>query len=265
MAFIQCAFASKILGMKTNMNVILPYDESDRTGNNRPAVLYLLHGITDDHSVWARYTGIERYVRRKDIAVVMPTVHNGFYTHTKTGYDCLKFCAEEVVDAATAMFNLSDRREDMYIAGASMGGYGAFRLALEYPEKYAYAASLSGALDIVQICKTRRGDPGVSDLMVRDIINAFGEGGAEKGSREDLTALAAEVARKDVKKPVLRQYCGTQDYLYLVNQSAKNAFEGLGFNYAYYEGEGGHDWNYWDKCIQHVLAEIEAMRNSDVL
>lgn len=261
MAFIQCAFTSRTLNMKTNMNVILPYGGYGCENRDKPAaVLYLLHGITDDHSVWMRYTGIERYVRGKNIAVIMPTVQNGFYTYTKTGYDYLKFCGEEVVDAAVKMFGLSAGREDTYVAGVSMGGYGAFRLAFEYPQQFSYAASLSGALDIVQICRMGRAAREVNDMMVRDVVNAFGEEGVQSGGREDLLALAAKVSENAAKKPVLRQYCGTSDYLYTVNNDAKKVFERLGFDYRYYEGEGNHEWGFWDKCIQSVLEEIIHMR-----
>ncbi len=257
MAFIQCSFMSKVLNLKTNMNVILPHDgKCDKSV--KPAVLYLLHGITDDHTVWSRYSSIERYVRDKNIAVIMPTVYNGFYTDTKIGYNYLKFCAEEVVDLCADMFGLSKEREDTFVAGLSMGGYGAFRLALEYPEKYCFAASMSGALDIVSICDTRRDNADINDPTVRDIINDFGIEGAKRGSRQDLFFLADEVSKTDTK-PVLRQYCGTEDFLYVPNQNMKKHIEGLGFDYAYSEKSGAHTWDYWDSVIHEVILEMEKM------
>lgn len=259
MAFLQCGFSSDILGMKTNMNVLLP---DSPKGEDVP-VLYLLHGVTDDHAAWTRYTGIERYVRDMNLAVVMPTVHNGFYTNTKTGYRYFDFCTKELPKIVSSMFHVSAARENTFVAGLSMGGYGAWRLALACPGQYCFAASMSGVLDIVGECKKGRADTYASDNMVRDIVNAFGMEGVQSGSEEDLFALADRADRGSLK-PILRQYCGTEDFLYESNQNARRHIEKLGFDYAYSEGPGTHNWDYWDTCIRDVLAQIKKI-NSNVI
>lgn len=253
MAFIDCVYKSKILGMNISMKVILPYDETDESEKEcETAVLYLLHGMRGDSSSWIRSSSIERYVRGKNIAVIMPEAHNGFYTKTKTGHDYLAYCGEEIEDIIEKLFGIKSKRENTYIAGLSMGGYGAFRIAFEYPEKFCYAASFSGVVDIVKVCSIE----GTDDNTRRDYINAFGDEGAKEGSRDDLLYLAKEVSKGSVK-PILRQYCGRQDFLYDINKGAKAIFEKLGYDYRYSEADGDHTWDYWDKCIKIVVDEIE--------
>ena len=258
MAFLQCGISSDILGMKTNMNVLLPQDNV-RQSREAVLVLYLLHGHTDDHAAWSRFTGLERYVRDLNLAVVMPTVHNGFYTNTEIGYRYFDFCTQELPELVSAMFHVSSAREDTFVAGLSMGGYGAWRLALARPEQYCYAASMSGVLDLAGECEQRRNDPDVSSDFMRDIINAFGPEGALYGSESDLLFLADRVNASSGPKPILRQFCGTEDFLYESNQNAKKHVEALGFDYTYWEGPGAHTWDFWDSCIQKIVKEIASI------
>ena len=152
MAFIQCGFFSEVLGLSTSMNVILPQSSAGQIGmegksfSEKHHTLYLLHGLSDDHTIWMRRTSIERYAASLGIAVVMPAVHRSFYTDMANGYNYWTFVSEELPAIARSFFPLSDAREDNFVAGLSMGGYGAFKLALRCPDKFAAAASLSGAL-----------------------------------------------------------------------------------------------------------------------
>ena len=125
MALIQCDFFSESLGFSTSMNVILP-----QPARERYRVLYLLHGMSDDHTIWCRRTSIERYVDPLGLAVVMPAVHRGYYTDMAAGYRYWTFISEELPALARSFFPLSHKREDTFVAGLSMGGYGAFKLAL---------------------------------------------------------------------------------------------------------------------------------------
>ena len=111
-------------------------------------MLYLLHGLTDDHTGWQRYTSIERYADEAGLAVVMPAVHHSFYTDEVHGHAYWTYVSEELPALVHRLFRVSDRPEDTFAAGLSMGGYGAVKLALSHPDRYAAAASLSGTLDI---------------------------------------------------------------------------------------------------------------------
>ncbi len=142
MALIQCDFFSETLQLSTSMNVILP-----QPARARYPVLYLLHGLSDDHTTWLRRTSIERYVDPLGLAVVMPAVHRSFYSDMAHGNRYWTFVSRELPALARGFFPISSSRADTFVAGLSMGGYGAFKLALSFPQRFAAAASLSGALD----------------------------------------------------------------------------------------------------------------------
>jgi putative tributyrin esterase len=252
MALIQCDFRSDVLDLSTSMVVILPHPESSQGGRRRKyPTLYLLHGLSDDHTIWQRRTSIERYVESLGLAVVMPSVHRSFYTDMARGYRYWTFVSEELPALARSFFPLSDARKDNFVAGLSMGGYGAFKLALSYPDRYAAAASLSGALDIV---RTAKGEDEDDDDDWRDEMRRiFGNPKKVAGSDNDLFHLARRAARLKVR-PRLYQCCGTEDFLYQDNVRFKELAESLGLDLTYEEGPGEHEWGYWDQQIQSVLA-----------
>lgn len=131
MALLRCNFFSDVLGMSMSMTVILPQKTRNQIGmagaapTDRHPCLYLLHGLSDDDTIWSRRTSIERYVAPLGLAVIMPNVHRGFYTDMAHGYRYWTYISEEIPALAQSFFHISDRREDTFVAGLSMGGYGA--------------------------------------------------------------------------------------------------------------------------------------------
>jgi S-formylglutathione hydrolase FrmB len=180
----------------------------------------------------------------------MPAVNTSFYTDMAYGRNYFQFISEEVPALAREMFSLSSAREDNFVAGLSMGGYGAFKLALTLPERYAAAASLSGALDVTETVKGH----GLHDekLWRTEMQSVFGDTSKIKGSKHDLFALAKKTA-KSPAKPRLYQCCGTEDFLYADNIRFRDAMRKLPFDHTYEEGPGEHMWAYWDAMIQNVL------------
>ena len=158
----EVRFFSETLGLMSTMHVLLPQRtmaEAQRKRAPKVRTLYLLHGHSDDHTAWQRWTSIERYAEVFNIAVVMPAVHLSFYNDMVHGGKYWQFISEEVPLLVRDMFSLSARREDNLVAGLSMGGYGALKLALTHPDRYAAAASLSGAVDINEVVKPVKNDP----------------------------------------------------------------------------------------------------------
>jgi putative tributyrin esterase len=249
MAFIQCDFYSEALGLSTSMSVILPQQTKTQIGMKgnvftiKHPTLYLLHGLSDDHTIWMRRTSIERYASELGIAVVMPAVHRSFYTDMANGLNFWTFISEELPSIARSFFPLSEKREDNFVAGLSMGGYGAFKLALNCPEKFAAAASLSGALIADKMY----------DLSLQDADLIFGNRESIKGSNNDLLAAAERLAQSDHPRPLLYQCCGTEDFLYEDNIQFRNFVEPLNLALTYSEAPGEHTWAFWDEHIQNVL------------
>ena len=225
------------------MDVILP--EGGAPENGFPT-LYLLHGMTDDCTLWQRRTSIERYAGEKRLAVVMPGTRLGWYTNTCAGERYFDYVSDELVRASRRMLPcLSHRREDTFAAGLSMGGYGAFRCALGRPELFSRAASLSGALDASEL--PRLENPLEGPAYWADV---FGPVEKIAGSEHDLFR-AAELCPRP--RPALWMWCGTEDFLYGMNLRMRDHLRRLGYALSYTETPGDHQWKYWDREIQNVL------------
>lgn len=251
MALIQCDFYSEVLNLSTSMTVILPEQTTSQIGMDnkkfagKHQTLFLLHGLSDDHTIWTRRTSIERYVSTLGLAVVMPQVHHSFYTDMVYGNKYWTFLTEELPFIARSFFPLSDKREDNFVAGLSMGGYGAFKWALSHPDKFLAAASLSGVTDIS--ARIDMPSEGYNPLQL-----AFGERNL-KGTAEDLLWLLEQGNQDNGPKPILYQSCGTEDFLYEGNMTFKNACENTVYELTTDFGPGDHNWEYWDEKIQNVL------------
>ncbi len=249
MAFLQVNCKSTCLDLNTSMNVILPETPCPQADGRWP-VLYLLHGISSDHASWQRQTSIERYASRLPLAVVMPAVHRSFYADMKHGGKYWTFISEELPDICDRMFPLSTRREDRFVAGLSMGGYGALKLGLNCPDRFAAAASLSGALDVVGMMSVD-----ADADRARYFADVFGSKDELVGSESDLPAVARRLIASGQPMPRFYMACGTEDFLYQDNRRFLAEFgESLGITFE--EGPGGHTWDFWDAYIQRVLAWI---------
>lgn len=252
MALLRCDFYSEVLRLSTSMTVILPERTGSQTGvanGGRYKTLYLLHGLSDDHTIWTRRTSIERYVAPLGIAVVMPAVHRSFYTDMAFGGAYETFVADELPEIVRSFFHLSERREDTYVAGLSMGGYGAFKLALHHPERFAAAASLSGALGLSE----RAADPD-SDIR-QDILNIFGVTPKVEGTADDLFRELERRVEEEAPLPRLYLCCGENDFLYQANLRFLDLARRLEVPLEWQSDPGyEHTWDYWDLRIQSVLA-----------
>ncbi len=252
MAHLRIDFFSDALSLSTSMTVLLPQRTTTQIGmtgtttDGPPPVLYLLHGLSDDDTIWLRRTSIERYVAPLGLAVVMPQVHRSFYTDEHYGGAYWTFLSEELPALVHDWFRVSDRREDTFVAGLSMGGYGAVKWALRQPGRFAAAASLSGAVDVTGL-RTERVRPEDPRLFDR----VFGDDGPA-GTPEDLLWL---LGRTDpATLPPLYVCCGTEDALIDDNRAFVGEARSAGVDVTSDFGPGDHDWAYWDSTIQDVLA-----------
>ena len=243
-------FFSETLGLLSTMYVLVPQRKlaevkSKRTPKYR--TLYLLHGHSDDHTAWQRFTSIERYAEGLNLAVVMPAVHLSFYNDMVHGLKYWQFISEEVPALVRDIFPLSSARRDNFVAGLSMGGYGAFKMALTHPERFVAAASLSGSVDLSDVVRVKKEDP-ENKAWIEEMRTVFGDLSKVPGSKHDLFTLARKVAKGSVK-PRLYQCCGTEDDLHPDNVRFREAVRRLPLDLTYEEGPGEHNWAYWDKMI----------------
>ena len=251
MARLRVDVFSDVLGMNTSLTILMPWStttqigQTDRAVEGDPPVLYLLHGLSDDDTIWTRRTSLERYVAPLGLAVVMPQVQRSFYTDQVHGLRYWTFLSEELPDMVARLVRVSAKREDTFVAGLSMGGYGAFKWALSHPDRFAAAASLSGALHL----GSRDGDPTWAGLAEA----TFGRRPIS-GTPNDVLWLLDQALASGGPVPALYVACGEDDPLLRDNHAFVAAAEGRVPSLTTDFGPGIHDWAYWDRTIQDVLA-----------
>lgn len=241
MAFITCNYHSNVLGKATSMNVVIPQEPLDKSRPPYP-VLYLLHGLSDDHTIWERRTSIERYATMYDLVVVMPNGDRGFYTDALNGFPYWTMLSEELPNVVRNLFPVSQKREETFAAGLSMGGYGALKLALRKPEMFGGAVGISSVADIPNWLLNRYNTP--------EMKNIFGDKDRVIQEGNDLFALAEKTA-KMANPPKIMSICGTEDFLYDDNAKFRDFMKSIKYpGYIYHEGPGTHNWGFWDQWIQ---------------
>ena len=239
MAFCELKYFSKALGMNTAANVILP------EGQPGPfPVFYLLHGLSDDHTIWSRRTSIERYVQELPLIVVMPNGGRGFYTDAVEGFAYETAIIGDLIGFVDQMLPTRAERNGRCIGGLSMGGYGALKLALRFPEMFCSAVSHSGALQFGHV------PPDEEPAEFRDEFRRI-TGDSPGGGPNDLHALIKNLTPD--QRPALRIDCGTEDFLLDANREFHAHLKQLGVPHEYEEFPGAHEWGYWDRHVQAAI------------
>jgi S-formylglutathione hydrolase FrmB len=241
MIYSEIDYLSGSLGMHTRALVLIPQDRSRAVyGKNGDAfrVMYLLHGLSDDETIWMRRTSIERYAEQYGIVVVMPRGDRSFYCDLDTGSRYFEFVSRELPDMVSFSFNVSDRREDTFAAGLSMGGYGALKLALGAPDRFCSAASFSAVTDW----------PGILKNMFPGLMGSH----YDCPPCDDLYYLADNFGN-DFPKPDVFIGCGTEDVLLPESRNFRDKLRSLGFKVEYKESAGTHSWEFWDEYIRYAL------------
>lgn len=258
MALIQVNYLSECLMRTVPVNVILPVDKLTFPGmpkrEEKPyKTLYLLHGIFGNYTDWVSGTKIQRWAEEKDLAVVMPSGDNMFYVGQEDSHNFYgQFIGKELIDMTRKMFPLSRKREDTYIAGLSMGGYGALRNGLKYSETFGCIASLSGAMVVDHIAERTDDVPFFIDSrsFARSIF-----GDLDKAEESDKNPKWLVKKLKEEGKDIPRIYltCGLQDSLLEANREMRDFLKEQGADVTYTEGEGAHEWDFWNRSIKDVL------------
>lgn len=257
MAFLELRFPSDSLGLCCSVNVILPKSDVAAQKRNIPTV-YLLHGLSDDHTIWMRQTSVERHVEAlaPDFAVVMPAVDRSFYSDMKHGNKYWTYISRELPSILSSLFPLSARREDTFVAGLSMGGYGALKLAMNQPERFLACASFSGACEMGARLSSQNADP----AWMEEMNNIFGSEEDFARSANDISWQAEEVS-KGKHIPQIYMACGTKDFLYENNLFFLDRLKKLGLPVRWEATPGReHTWDYWDEQIQVALKWFAELR-----
>lgn len=265
MALIQVNFFSKSLMRTVPMNVILPVDKLAPPGapvreKSLYKTLYLLHGVFGNYTDWVTGTNLLRWAEENDLAVVMPSGDNMFYVDQPEAHNFYgEFIGKELVEITRKMFPLSQQREDTFIAGLSMGGYGAIRNGLKYHDVYGYIAGLSPALIIDDMDKRTDDTFFLSSRSYAQ--SCFGDLSKLMGSDKNPKWLVTKLISEKADIPQIYLACGQQDMLLSNTTQFRDFLISLGIKVTYEEGPGGHDWDFWNKYIRRVLEWLPLEKN----
>lgn len=245
------SFHSQSLNRDVRYRVLLPrnYEEGGRF-----PVLYLLHGLYGDYLNWDTRTGIETYARNLPLLIVMPDAGDSWYTNSATvpADKFEDYIAKDLVSEIDAKYHTIRDRHKRSIAGLSMGGYGAVKLALKYPGLFAFAGSLSGALNAAQTLDVERPE------FRAKLLEVFGSSQSRVRTENDVFQLLKPSGPGDY--PYIYLACGTSDSFLPVNRAFVERLSSSKIAYEYHETSGGHTWEYWDAAVQPLLqAAVKAM------
>jgi len=257
MARLQIHMESEILRFTTQVDIAIPeYGFAERRAGvspeeyysekNKLPVMFLYHGGTGTCSDWFRFSRIEELSEEKKFIVVCPTAQNSCYTNMAYGPRWFDFISIELYDMVHSMFPASTDPAGNFAVGLSMGGYGALKSALTYPEKFGYGAAMSSAAYIPQevalgICPLPDGGKSI-----------FGDPDKVLGSDNDLFALAERLKASGRVLPKLYSACGTEDFTFEGNVKFKNHMLDLGYDFTWVQDPGSHTWDYWNDHIKMV-------------
>lgn len=249
MAFIQLDFRSGYINSHEEVYVILP--DMDPGEDGYP-VLWLFHGANRDCSEWIRFSSIERYACEKGLAVIMPTTCHGYGMDMKKGTEYYSMVSKELIHVMRWFLPcLSRDREKNFTAGVSMGGYLAYKWALNQPELFGCAGGFSSAHDILQILMEFV--PTLEEKDQKKFANAFGTADDIKETESDLIWMTGENVRRGIQMPKFWSLCGRQDFGYAQCLGAKEKFEKEGMDITWVEADGSHDFAFWDPFIKVFL------------
>lgn len=258
MAIFRGTIRSKSLMMDTMVNIIVPYEHfyvAPKAPHNKTVIL--LHGLKQNADAWNRMSRIEQYAHITGFNVVIPEVQRSFYTDMPHGLDYFEYVANEIPEMLKNVFNIPVDGDHLYVAGLSMGGFGAMKCALTYPDRFAGAMSFSGALRCLE------------DVTKYPAIFPEGEFQAILGMdlkcppENNLMQLAQKTAQAE-HRPKLYIACGTEDFLIGENREFRDHVQQLGYDVNYEEWPGIHDWIFWDRACGRALALMVGLTPEDV-
>lgn len=256
MALANVEFYSDCLRRCVTCKVVIPTDVNgaDNPAYNRPMkTLVLLHGYSGMCSDWIWNSQVMDVSNRYNLCVIMPSGENSFYLDGKeTGRAYATFVGEELLGFIRKTFGLSGKREDTYIGGFSMGGFGAIYLALRFPDTFSKLFALSSALIMHEVMEMKPGSGNhVANYDYYKLM--FGEPTELKDSMNNPEFLAKEIQKKGGSMPGIYMACGTEDFLLQENRAFDAFLTEQNITHVYQESAGAHDYNFWNAYLEPAV------------
>lgn len=263
MAYFRGSIRSKTLDMDTTLNVIVPYDKySPQTGEQLATydrTLILLHGLRQNADAWPRMSDVEQLAYRYGYCVIMPEVQRSYYSDMALGLPYFTYLTQEVPWAAAQVFRLPLDPAHLYVGGLSMGGYGAMKCALTYPDRYAGVLCFSSGFYMLEDTRQMMENGAFTSQELQGVLGDT----LRPGPDNDLDALMDAIPPADRRARVYLA-CGTEDYLYGANRRMRERLIASGFDVRYEEWPGGHDWDFWSEALARGMASMAQSGGKEV-
>ncbi len=244
---------SKSMNREMPYQVILPANY-ETAKDKRFAVVYLLHGLFGHFNNWSEKTNLSEYAKNYEYILVMPEGNNGWYVDSVTvpndRYET--YIADELIGEVDKKFRTIADKQHRAIGGLSMGGYGALKFGIKYPDKFILAGSFSGAVSIAGF-KTKEELPA---LVRNSVIATFGDADSETKKSNDIFKIIAEMPKEKVAAlPFLYLDCGTEDELGLLaaNKQFADVLTKQKVPHEFRQLPGKHNWKFWDSQVDEFL------------
>jgi len=248
MATLRFTFPSKILRSQANIRAVIPNDGDDC------AVLWVLHGANADVNEWFDNSSIQRLASSRNLAVVGTSTFNGYGVNMAHGMRYADYLENEWIPAVRRLLPcLSHARERNFVAGVSMGGYAAFRLAMNRPDLFARAGAFAGSIGMPMIFE--RFERGIQPGNV-DFYHAFGEYQRLVGNTNDVIHMTRQCVQQGWV-PKLYMFCGTEDFGYALNTIARDDLRRAGADVTWKQAPGVHNFDCWDTQLPDFLQWLE--------
>ena len=257
MAVLHGIIDSTYLETSMHFTAIIPETLDPQKASIPKPVLYLLHGYNGTELSWIHQTGIVRYAKEMNLAIIMPRMDNSFYTDFAMGRLYYSYLTKELPAKLQAMFNLSAKKEENYVAGLSMGGFGAGKWAFNEPNRFAYCAMLSAVIYPYETIAQRQGE--TAEGLAGFLHGMYGE----KADYDKSNNVLEKIIDDGTQIDELYVAIGTEDFLYPSNIAIKGKLEKGSRRFTFVEEPGDHVWEFWDKHVQVVLKEIRELQDSD--
>lgn len=259
MSVLQINKYSIALSRLITFHVILPDDaipmmiEGNKNYERKPKTLYLLHGFSGNTTDWLYGSRIQELAMQYNLAVVLPSGENSFYLNGKgTGRAYETFVGVELPDYCTKTFDFSDKPEDNFIGGLSMGGFGAIHTALKYPKRFGKMFGLSSAMIQYDIAGMKPGEK--NEIADYDYyLQVFGNLEHLDTSENNPDYLIREKKKRGEKIQPVFMACGTEDFILKNNRVFRDFLNSQNVDLTYYESEGIHDWKFWNQYLEPAI------------
>jgi len=258
MATMQINFFSKSMKREVTFTALLPMDRPEIPGlppvkAEPKKALYLLNGYSGSYADWIMFSRIRELSDKYNVAVFMPSGENHFYVDDEDKGELYgEYVGNELVEFTRKLFPLSSDREDTWIGGLSMGGFGAIRNGLKYAHHFSRIMALSSALLPYRIANAT---PDYHDGVAgyKYFTRVFGDLNCLLGSDKDPEALVMRLKETNSAIPQIFMACGTEDFLLDVNRRFRNFLNRENIVHTYRESAGSHTWDFWNEYISEAL------------